>query len=271
MHALPRRADLRRRYDLNAIPYPVHRLDKGTTGALVLARTKALARELSRQFRTHAIEKTYLALVCDGSPHGGFAGFPAKEGVITAPLSLDRRGWVQCDAPGSPDSPPPQADSGRELGLGLGLGLGGRVKARAARTTWEVLASSDVAPLSLVRLHPHTGVKHQLRVHMAHALGAPILGDPLYGSAMSSPQVLARTTVPEGRLFLHASSISFWRYRRDGLRKRFRLTIAASLPADFAKLCQDVNLSVPEGVIEGGAFIDGERLEGDGTTSEGEQ
>ncbi|KAH9961593.1 pseudouridine synthase [Russula dissimulans] len=258
---------LRLRYDLDANPYPIHRLDKGTTGALILARTKPLARELSRQFRTHNIEKTYLALVCHDTPPGEFAKFPAKEGVITAPLSLHRRGRVRLDAPASPTSP--QADSGPELGLRLDRG--DEVKVKAARTAWEVLASSDVVPLSLMRLHPDTGVKHQLRVHMAHVLGVPILGDPLYESTTSSPQVLERTGVPEGRLFLHASSISFWRYRRDGLRKRFRLTIAAPLPADFAKVCQDVNLSLPEGVIEGGAFIDGERLEGDGTTSEGGQ
>jgi len=219
---------------------------------------------------------------------------------------------------------------GPELGLGLGLGLGGEcgVKARAAQTAWEVLASS-VSQFCFVRSSEYVrglttnytltgrrvvvagaptsayggeapaagahGTRSGGYVRVLSTLSnlhsvpfvAPILGDPLYGSAASSPQVLARTTIPEGRLFLHASSISFWvrilfflsfptqgnevvrqRYRRDGLRKRFRLTIAAPLPADFAKVCQDVNLSLPEGVIEGGAFIDGERLEGDGTTSE---
>ncbi|KAI0000362.1 pseudouridine synthase [Russula vinacea] len=217
---------LRRVYGLSTNPFPVHRLDKGTTGVLVLARTKALARELSRQFRMHAVEKSYLALV-----RGDARRFPVKEGVIAAPLSIDD-GRVRV-----------QAASGH----------GGK----AAHTAWEVLASSDVVPLSLVRLYPQTGLKHQLRVHMAHALGVPILGDALYGGAT------ACAGIPEGRLFLHSSSISFWRYRREGPRKRFRLTISAPLPADFVKICQDLTLGLPEYVIKGGAIIDGERLEGD--------
>jgi len=118
--------------------------------------------------------------------------------------------------------------------------------------------------LSLVRLYPHTGLKHQLRVHMAHALKVPILGDALYGGATTTSQrSSAYAGIPEGRLFLHSSSISFWRYRRNGLRKRFRLTISAPLPADFVKICRDMNLGLPENVIEGGAFVDGQRLLGD--------
>ncbi|KAI9507430.1 pseudouridine synthase [Russula earlei] len=240
---------LRRRYDLGTNPYPVHRLDKGTTGVLVLARTKASARDLSRQFRTHAIEKTYLALVRATAG----TSFPAKEGLITSALTLDRDGRVRVRAGASESRAGPR--------------LGDKVK--AARTAWRVLTSSDVAPLSLVRLFPHTGVKHQLRVHMAHVLGVPVFGDALYGGATTSPHDLALTSVPEGRLFLHSSSISFWRYRREGHHKRFRLTIAAPLPTDFTKLCQDINLNLPEGVIEGGAFIDDKRLEGEQIPSGG--
>ncbi|KAF8482798.1 pseudouridine synthase [Russula ochroleuca] len=230
---------LRRVYGLSTNPFPVHRLDKGTTGVLVLACTKALARELSRQFRTHAIEKTYLALV-----RGDARTFPVKSGLIAAPLSFDDgRVGVQA-ARGSYSYSGAQTEEETDPG------------GKAARTAWEVLASSDVAPLSLVRLYPHTGLKHQLRVHMAHALGVPILGDALYGG------VTAYAGVPEGRLFLHSSSISFWRYRREGLRKRFRLTISAPLPVDFIKICRDMNLGLPKGVTEGGALVDGEHLEG---------
>ncbi|KAI0288528.1 pseudouridine synthase [Russula brevipes] len=234
--------DLRRRFDLNKIPYPVHRLDKGTTGALILARTKALARELSQQFRTHAIEKSYLALV-----RGAAKSFPVKEGLITASLRSDD-GRVRVHAADTQAQAEP---------------AGGK----PARTAWEVLASSDIAPLSLVRLYPHTGLKHQLRVHMAQVLkgtSMPVLGDALYGSAATRPPMsTTRTAIPEGRLFLHSSSISFWRYRREGLRKRFRLTITAPLPEDFVKMCRDTNLGLPEGVIEGGVLVDGERLKGE--------
>jgi 23S rRNA-/tRNA-specific pseudouridylate synthase len=99
-----------------------------------------------------------------------------------------------------------------------------------------VRASQDIAPLSLVRLYPLTGLKHQLRVHMAQALkgtlgvwwfepletvwiipvtrsfAVPILGDALYGGAATTTSLHFSTYagIPEGRLFLHSSSISFW-------------------------------------------------------------
>jgi hypothetical protein len=53
------------------------------------------------------------------------------------------------------------------------------------------------------------------------------------------------------------------RYRREGLRKRFRLTITAPLPADFVNVCRDVKLDLPKDVIQGGVLVDGERLEGE--------
>ncbi|KAH9972424.1 pseudouridine synthase [Lactifluus volemus] len=233
--------ELRRRYELSTNPYPVHRLDKGTTGALILARSKVLARELSRQFRTRAIEKTYLALV-----RGGSKTFPVKEGSIIRSLCFqDGRVRIAGGTGTQAAAEPEPAGS------------------KFAKTEWEVLASSDVAPVSLVRLYPHTGLKHQLRVHMAYVLKVPILGDTLYDHHSVMPtqqQVLASTVLPKNRLFLHSSSISFWRYRREGLHKRFRLTIVAPLPADFVKLCRDLNLRVPEDVVQGGALVDGERL-----------
>ncbi|KAI9449791.1 pseudouridine synthase, partial [Lactarius psammicola] len=222
-------AGLRRRYGLSTNPYPVHRLDKGTTGVLMLACTKVLARELSQQFRTHAIGKTYLALVLGGSRQ-----FSAKKGLVSSSLSSDN-GRVRLGAEEEPGSKP-------------------------ALTMWEVLAFSDKAPLSLVRLYPRTGLKHQLRVHMAHTLQVPILGDTLYGNATLTQQSLASSRVSENRLFLHSSSISFWRYRRTGPRKRFRLTIVAPLPADFIKVCHEMGLRPPDIAIQGGVFVDGEYI-----------
>ena len=105
---------------------------QGTTGVLVLARTKALARELSQQFRARAIDKSYLALLV----HGDARRFTTKEGLIDASLSFDD-GRVRVQDPASGDgsacaqAPLPIADA--EL-----LGPGDK----AARTTWEVLASS---------------------------------------------------------------------------------------------------------------------------------
>jgi hypothetical protein len=113
---------------------------QGTTGVLVLARTKALARELSQQFRARAIDKSYLALV-----HGDARCFPTNEGLIDASLSFDDgrvRLGVQYAASGSGNGngsgqatlPLPVAEPE------LGPGPGG--KAMAARTIWEVLGSS---------------------------------------------------------------------------------------------------------------------------------
>ena len=51
------------------------------------------------------------------------------------------------------------------------------------------------------------------------------------------------------------------RYRREGPSKRFCLTITAPLPVDFVKVCRDMNLELPEDVIQGGVLVDGERLE----------
>ncbi|KAH8996564.1 pseudouridine synthase [Lactarius hatsudake] len=163
--------------------------------------------------------------------------FSAKKGLISRSLSSDN-GRVQ---------------------LGVEEGPG----SKTALTMWEVLAFSDKAPLSLVRLYPRTGLKHQLRVHMAHTLQVPILGDTLYGNAPSAQQILASSRVPQSRLFLHSSSISFWRYRRTGPRKRFRLTIVAPLPADFLKVCREMGLQPPDIAIQGGIFVDGEYIEGE--------
>ena len=109
---------------------------QGTTGVLVLARTKALARELSQQFRARAIDKSYFALVVHGDD--AKSSFPAKEGLIDASMSFDDDGrvrlGVQTDASMSgalQALPLPVAEIGPLAGGG-----------KAARTTWEVLATS---------------------------------------------------------------------------------------------------------------------------------
>ena len=149
-------SDLRQRYGLNENPYPVHRLDKvqyreqlasffffffffwqsqsslqGTTGVLVLARSKASARELSRQFRTRAIEKTYLALV-----RGATDRFPEPGGEN---LSLIREGLPVIDAPLSFDDG--RVRIHRHDGSSSSSSSGSS-NLKAARTEWELLASS---------------------------------------------------------------------------------------------------------------------------------
>jgi 23S rRNA-/tRNA-specific pseudouridylate synthase len=106
---------------------------QGTTGALVLARTKALARELSQQFRTRAIDKSYLALV-----HGDAGSFLAKEGLIDTSLRIDD-GRVRVQAAASDNGDGRGAQAALPLAVVDSEPLG---KVAAARTKWEVLASS---------------------------------------------------------------------------------------------------------------------------------
>ena len=118
----------------------VHRLDRGTTGVTVLARSKAAQAALLEEFREHRVEKRYLALV---------AGAPAQdEGVVELALGAGERGLRQVDPRGEP-----------------------------AVTRWKVLERFDGA--ALLEARPQTGRTHQIRVHL-RALGCPLLGDVRY-------------------------------------------------------------------------------------------
>ena len=134
------------RFGLPRRPEVAHRLDRETSGCLVLGRhAKALAR-LSELFRRGAVDKVYWAVV-EGRPQ-------EQEGEITfslAPRSPDRGWWMKVDPAGQP-----------------------------ALTRWRVLGRR--AGLAHLELRPVTGRTHQLRVHCA-ASGWPILGDPIYGTA----------------------------------------------------------------------------------------
>ena len=125
-------------------PQPAHRLDRDTSGCLLLGRDVRALRRLGALFAAGAVEKTYLAVI---------TGDLADAGELAAPLvkvSSAAAGWRMVV----------------------------RADGQSARTRWRVLGrASDRA---LVELTPATGRTHQLRVHMAH-LGAPIAGDPVYG------------------------------------------------------------------------------------------
>jgi tRNA pseudouridine32 synthase / 23S rRNA pseudouridine746 synthase len=134
------------RFGLPRRPEAAHRLDKDTSGCLVLGRhAKALAR-LGELFKRNAVDKVYWAVV-EGGPE-------TDEGEIDLalkPRSPDRGWWMKPDPAGQP-----------------------------ALTRWRVLGRA--ADRTLLALQPVTGRTHQLRVHCA-ASGWPILGDPIYGSA----------------------------------------------------------------------------------------
>ncbi len=132
--------------------FPVHRLDKGTSGALAFALDKATATALAEQFVGKQVRKTYVAVV---------RGWPPASGVIDHPLDA-----VQ-------DAYAPAADAGP----------------KPCRTVYRTLAKVELpvrvdryptARYALVELEPETGRRHQLRRHLAH-LSHPIVGDSTYG------------------------------------------------------------------------------------------
>ncbi len=119
----------------------VHRLDRDTTGVLLLAKNAQAAAELSEAFAERRVRKQYLAL-CEGEPEAE---------TIDAPIGLDKRR--------------PRARAIRKDG-------------KPAQTHFKLLAQKG--PLSLVQARPLTGRTHQIRIHLAE-LDAPIFGDTLYG------------------------------------------------------------------------------------------
>ena len=126
----------------------VHRLDMETSGLLILALSGEVQRMMSMMFERRAVNKTYVALV---------AGDPAHEaGLVECPLAKD---W--------PNRPLQKVDI--EAG-------------KPSQTRWRVIRRAKT--YALMELVPMTGRTHQLRVHM-EAIGHPILGDTLYGDAIS--------------------------------------------------------------------------------------
>lgn len=184
-------------------PGIVHRLDRGTSGALVVARHDVAHRNLAEQFRGRCVEKTYVALV-----HGGLA---RDAGTIGLPIARDLRRRTRMTA---------RRGQGRE-----------------ARTDWRVLARLDGFTLAEVDLR--TGRTHQIRAHFA-ALRHPIVGDTLYGAPR---QVRAgqQTLPPLGRSFLHAARIGF-QHPRSGDKLEVRAPLPPELRAFLGQLTAALGL-----------------------------
>lgn len=137
---LPRLGDL----DDDWMPTPCHRLDRDTSGLVVLAKNPEARAALGLQFEERTLQKTYVAAV---------SGLPVKDsGTIDAPLG-------------------PAAGSEVELRMAV------RADGQSALTEWRCLARGNDA--SLLELSPRTGRQHQLRAHL-ESIGHPILGDRLY-------------------------------------------------------------------------------------------
>jgi 23S rRNA pseudouridine1911/1915/1917 synthase len=152
-------------------PGIVHRLDRETSGAMVVARNDAAHEHLAEQFRSRNVRKIYLALV-----HGKM---PRDSGSVTLPISRDPRRRTRMTARGK--------------------------TGRHARTDWRVVARLDRC--TLVEAVLHTGRTHQIRAHFA-AIGHPVVGDTLYGAPRTVRAGTRNLPLLE-RNFLHAARIGF--------------------------------------------------------------
>ena len=190
-------------------PGIVHRLDKDTSGLLVVAKNERAMRSLAKQFAAHAVERAYNAVVW-GSPR-------ASEGLVEGNLGrspFDRKRMAVLRGQGKP-----------------------------ARTRYSVLetfgadAYSSKAFATLLECRLETGRTHQIRVHLAH-LGHPLVGDATYGRARRPPkahslgeEIAFGAAAQFPRQALHAGLLGFF---HPSEQKKLRFTSA--WPADFAAL-----------------------------------
>jgi 23S rRNA pseudouridine1911/1915/1917 synthase len=183
-----------------ARPGIVHRLDKGTSGVMIAAKTDAAHQGLSRLFAAHDIERSYVALV-RGAPS-------PPQGTVTTRIGRSTH-------------------DRKKMAV---LARGGR----EAVTHYKVETTFGAGPKPLaarVRCRLETGRTHQIRVHLAHK-GAPILGDPVYGAGAPAPAVRAAIEAAGlDRQALHAAVLGFT-HPVTGQALRFE----TAPPADFCAL-----------------------------------
>ena len=181
--------------------YPVHRLDKPTSGLLIFALTQSAAKNLAEQFAANAIAKSYVAVV-RGWPHNQFIDHPLK-------LTLD-------DRKGKTDR---------------------AIDVQSAQTSVQVTATAELPiafdrysaiRLARVALKPETGRRHQLRRHLKH-ISHPIIGDPKYGKGALNRLLADELHI--NRLMLHCASMSF---RHPSTTQQ--ITLRAQEPSIFEQL-----------------------------------
>jgi len=179
-------------------PQLINRLDRETSGVILIAKTAQAARELRRIWERREVRKTYWAIV-----HGHVA---ANQGSIELPLGKDERSRVAIKDCVRPDGSPAQTEY--------------RVIKRFSRDLLPAGAlSQERRDFTLLEVTPRTGRKHQIRIHLAH-LGHAIVGDKLYGGDENhylalvenrlTPEQRAQLILPHHAL--HAAEVEFlWR------------------------------------------------------------
>jgi 23S rRNA pseudouridine1911/1915/1917 synthase len=171
-------------------PGIVHRLDKDTSGAIVIARTDEAHSKLVEDFQDRLVQKTYVALL-----HGKIKG---EAGTVDLPVSRDLRRRSRMTAR--------------------------RREGRAARTDWRVRLR--LGAFTFIEADLRTGRTHQIRVHFS-ALGCPVVGDTLYG-APRQERVDSQLLAPLRRNFLHAARVAFG-HPRTAKRIEVRAPLPAEL------------------------------------------
>lgn len=179
-------------------PVAVHRLDTDTSGCLLLARNPKALKRFNKAFEDRLVGKTYLAVI-DTLP----AETSGTIELSLSKISSAEKGWRMIAAK----------------------------KGKPAISHWELIETIGEGSKvrSLIRFRPETGRTHQLRVHALLGLGAPLLGDPIYGPVRGQNKGAPRT-------MLHAETFSVERTGKP------TITATAPFPEDFVR----AGLSAPE-------------------------
>ena len=172
-------------------PVAVHRLDTDTSGCLLLARNPKALKRFNKAFEERLVGKTYLAVI-DLKP----AETSGTIALSLSKISSAEKGWRMIAAK----------------------------KGKPAVSHWELLETIGEGDRvrSLIRFRPETGRTHQLRVHALQGLGAPLLGDPVYGPVRGQNKGAPRT-------MLHAETITVERPGKN------TITATAPFPEDFVR------------------------------------
>ncbi|BBO59970.1 RluA family pseudouridine synthase [Mycoavidus sp. B2-EB] len=184
----------------------VHRLDKDTSGLMVIARTLTAQTHLIRQLQARTVKRRYLAFVW---------GTPNAQGTIHAPLGRDPRNRIR-------------------------MAVVSETSGKPACTHYRRIATGNLAgqPFALMECDLETGRTHQIRVHLAH-LGHPLIGDPLYCKTARYTQLLATTRAAGfARQALHA-----WQLKLNHPLNNLICAWRAPAPADILLLADALGLT----------------------------
>lgn len=195
--------------------YPVHRLDKPTSGALVFALNDEIARALSAQFESRQVKKTYLALVRGWPPLGGLIDHPIRE------MAMFKNEQGKFEKFAAKES----------------LTLYHRLEKVELDVPVDRYPKSRYA---LLACYPQTGRQHQIRRHLKH-LAHPIIGDVRYGKGNHNR--FFEEAYGCSRLLLHASRVSFI-HPVSGER----VSVTAPLPQAFQQLAEAFCWRLPDWV-----------------------